>query len=138
MAEIIKTDSPKDDARKSLKQKVVDFVNDTATLDVITLTGTIALVTDQDEPSETNKDKEEFNWENIFDRVAAGMKNAEDNKVSIVAYTHAEWDQDSVNYVAKDADTKLVEAHGKIVAAAHESRINAVKSVVEAVEKLFD
>jgi hypothetical protein len=78
-----------------------------------------------------------FNWDKIFEKVQTEMQSKTDNTVSIVAYTHAEWDQDSVNYVAKDADVKLVEAHGKTVAAAHESRLNAVKSVVEAVEKLF-
>jgi hypothetical protein len=125
----------KEELKSSLKQKVVDFVNDTATLDVITLTGTIDLVTDQDVPDDQTK--EMFKWDEIFKKVAAKMKSSEDTTVSIVAYTHAEWDQDSVNYVAKDADVKLVEAHGKTVAAAHESRMNAIKSVVEAVEKLF-
>jgi hypothetical protein len=134
----ITIDSSRDEARKSLKQKIVDFVNDTATLDVITLSGSLALVTEQDGPTEANRHKETFDWDGIFKKVADGMKDADDNAVSIVAYTHAEWDQDSVNYVARDADTKLVEAHGKTVAAAHESRVNAVKSVVEAVEKLFD
>ena len=133
----INTESSKSDARTSLKQKIVDFINDTATLDVITLSGTIELVTAQDAASAENKEKEMFDWDNIFKKVQKGMQTAEDSTISIVAYTHAEWDQDSVNYVAQDADVKLVEAHGKTVAAAHESRINAVKSVVEAVEKLF-
>jgi hypothetical protein len=125
----------KENLKTSLKQKIIDFVNDTATLDVITLTGTIELVTDEEASSDTQK--EMFDWDKIFEKVASKMKAAQDTSVSIVAYTHAEWDQDSVNYVAKDADVKLVEAHGKTVAAAHESRLNAVKSVVEAVEKLF-
>jgi hypothetical protein len=131
----ITLNSKKDEAKTSLKQKVVDFINDTATLDVITLTGTIDLVTDQEATGDESG--ELFNWDKVFEKVAGKMKSSQDNTVSIVAYTHAEWDQDSVNYIAKDADVKLVEAHGKTVAAAHESRMNAVKSVVEAVEKLF-
>ena len=133
----ISAGSSKAEAQNSLKQRIVDFINDTATLDVITLSGSIELVTDEDAASDDKKDKEMFNWDNIFKKVQTGMQSKDDNTVSIVAYTHAEWDQDSVNYVAKDADVKLVEAHGKTVAAAHESRLNAVKSVVEAVEKLF-
>lgn len=133
----INEDSSKGDAKKSLKQKIIDFINDTATLDVITLSGAIELVTAADAASDDKKEKEMFDWDKIFEKVQTGMQSSQDNTISIVAYTHAEWDQDSVNYVAKDADVKLVEAHGKTVAAAHESRINAVKSVVEAVEKLF-
>jgi len=129
------TDATSGDLQHSLKSKVVDFINDTATLDVITLSGSIELVTEQEDSSDA--DKEMFAWDKIFEKVAKAMKSSQDNTVSIVAYTHAEWDQDSVNYVARDADVKLVEAHGKTVAAAHESRMNAVKSVVEAVEKLF-
>lgn len=133
----IKVNSSKVDAQTSLKQKIVDFINDTATLDVITLSGTVDLVTAADAASDDKKDKEMFDWDKIFKKVQKGMQSSQDSTISIVAYTHAEWDQDSVNYVARDADVKLVEAHGKTVAAAHESRINAVKSVVEAVEKLF-
>lgn len=130
----IDENATKDDARNSLKQRIIDFINDTATLDVITLSGAIELVTSGEASS---KDKEMFDWDKVFEKVQTKMQTKGDSTVSIVAYTHAEWDQDSVNYVAKDADVKLVEAHGKTVAAAHESRLNAVKSVVEAVEKLF-
>jgi hypothetical protein len=125
----------KDDLKSTLKDKIKNFITDTATLDVITLTGNIELVTDTE--TSTDSSKEIFNWDKIFEKIVKEMKAAQNSKVSIVAYTHAEWDQDSVNYVAKDADAKLVEAHGKSVASAHESRMNAIKSVVEAVEKLF-
>lgn len=125
----------KDDLKTKLKEKIKSFITDTATLDVITLTGDIELVTEADTSGDPAK--EIFNWDKIFEKVAKEMKTSQNSKVSIVAYTHAEWDQDSVNYVAKDADVKLVEAHGKSVASAHESRMNAIKSVVEAVEKLF-
>ena len=133
----IKKDSTKKDAQGSLKEKIVDFINDTATLDVITLSGNIELVSDADNATAEKADKEAFNWDGIFKKVVAGLKDQGSTEVSLVAYTHSEWDQDSVNYVARDADVKLVEAHGKTVAAAHESRMNAVKSAVEAVEKLF-
>lgn len=119
----------------TLKQKMKDFVKDTVTLDVLTLTGRIELVKPEDTTTANKKDI--FNWDNIFKNVADELKTGKSAAVSIVAYTHAEWDQDSVNYVDQNADVKLVEAHGKTVAAAHEARMNSVKSSVEAIEKLF-
>lgn len=131
----IKNTSTRTEATASLKSRIAEFINDTATLDVITLSGSIKLVTD----AEVNPqgDKDIFNWDEIFKKVATGLKADESTEVSIVAYTHAEWDQDSVNYVARDADMQVVEAHGKTVAAAHEARMNALKSAVEVVKKLF-
>ena len=133
----INTDSTQDDLLKSLKQKIVDFVKDTVTLDVLTLTGTVEMqpeeITDSGNSSNsTNK----FKWDDIFKNVAEKLKT-KDSGVSIVAYTHAEWDMDSVNFVASNPDSKLAEAHSKIVASAHEARMNAVKSAVEAVKSLF-
>lgn len=131
----ITANSTKQEATTSLKSKIAEFINDTVTLDVITLSGSIKLVTDAEENAKGDKDI--FKWDDIFEKVAKELKAENSTEVSVVAYTHAEWDQDSVNYVAKDADVKLVEAHGKTVAAAHEARMNAVKSAVEVVEKLF-
>ena len=139
MANDINLSSKKDDARNSLKDKIVHFINDTVTLDVLTLTGTIQLVVEKEVDDDGNaKNALEFKWDDMFQDIAAKLQaNQANSGVSIVAYTHAEWDQDSVNFVATDADVKLVEAHGKTVGAAHEARMNALKSAVEAVEKLF-
>ena len=134
MAEITESSS-KEDATNSLKSKIAGFINDTVTLDVITLSGSIKLVTDAEATPANEQDI--FEWDKIFEKVATELKADNSTEVEIVAYTHAEWDQDSVNYVARQADVKLVEAHGKTVAAAHEARMNAVKAAVEAVEKLF-
>lgn len=131
-AQPITEQSSQAEAKISLKSKIAAFINDTVTLDVITLTGTIKLVAKED----VEKDQT-FKWDDIFKKVAEQLKADSSTEVSIVAYTHAEWDQDSVNYVAQGADVKLVEAHGKTVAAAHEARMNVLKASVEAVEKLF-
>ncbi len=125
-------------AKKSLKSKISDFINDTVTLDVMTLSGSIDLVKDAPDVPAARKEKDIFNWDAMFENVAKELKAGNDTKVKIVAYTHAEWDQDSVNYVAQNADVKLVEAHGKTVAAAHEARMNAVKAAVDTIGKLFD
>lgn len=137
MTDKITSESPKAETKKSLKTKITDFINDTATLDVLTLTGDITLVAPTD-ISDGSNSKEAFNWDNIFKNITKELKaDPAKTKVSVVAYTHAEWDQDSVNYVAKGADADLVSAHGRTVASAHEARLNALKSVADAVEKLF-
>lgn len=124
--------STKEDFNVSFKEKLIDFLNDTATLDVLTLSGTIELVASTQTPP---PDPDEFKWDDIFSNLAKQLKT-KSTEVSIVAYTHAEWDQDSVNYVAAGADATLLEAHNKTVAAAHEARMNALRSVAEAIEKL--
>lgn len=129
-----KKDISKADLRNTLKDRIIDFVNDTVTLDVLTLTGTIELKPEK--KTADGKDTYEFNWDDIFKNIAAKLSETT-AEVEVVAYTHAEWDQDSVNYLAKSADAKLEEAHGKTVGAAHEARMNALKAAAEAVEKLF-
>ena len=129
--------STKTDVMTALKKKVADFVEDTVTLDVLTTTGTIDLVLPKDKKN-PKTDGKAFDWDAIFERVAAELKpDGDATKVSIVAYTHAEWDQDSVNFVASNADPDLVDAHGKTVAASHEARMKGLKATADAVGKLF-
>lgn len=125
----------KEVTKRTLKQKITDFIEDTATLDVLTLTGNIDLVIKEGAPKEGES---EFQWDAIFKKIAAQLKADEQTTaVSVLAYTHAEWDQDSVNFVAEEADASLVTAHNDAVKAAHEARLNAIKSVADAVDKLF-
>ena len=121
--------------KETLKSKFVNFINDTATLDVITLTGKLQLKTTAN--NQDGNDKESFDWDAIFKTIIDDMKVDENSTISVVAYTHAEWDQDSVNYIAENADKELVEAHTKAVASAHESRMNALKSIADAIDKLI-
>jgi hypothetical protein len=112
---------------ETLKSRIRNFVNDVATLDVITLTGDITLVANQYDPV-----AKKFNWDDLFSSIAAKMKAADASKLEIVAYTHAEWDLDSVNFVRKDlsdGDKDLLAAHNAAVEAAQKSRFEAVKVV---------
>lgn len=112
----------------TLKDKIKKFVGDVATLDVITLSGDIALVADQ-----YNAAAKKFDWDTLFTNIAAKMKTTGDTaRLEIVAYTHAEWDLDSVNFVRKDlseGDKDLLAAHNAAVEAAQKSRFEAVKVV---------
>jgi hypothetical protein len=123
------------DTKKTLTSKISDFVNDVATLDVLTLTGDIAFVA-----NEYDKTEKSFKWDAIFEQMAAQMQPAAANKLEVVAYTHAEWDLDSVNFVRKDpseSDKILIEAHNQAVSAAQKSRFEAVKLVAEIVKVSF-
>lgn len=119
---------PKDTA-KTLRTRIASFVNDVATLDVLTLSGRIDLVADQYDPA-----KKTFDWDTLFANVAAKMKAGDDSKLTVVAYTHAEWDMDSVNFVRQElseGDRALLTAHHAAVEAAQKSRFAAVKAVAE-------
>lgn len=125
-------------ANNTIKKRISDFLNDTITLDVMTLTGKIELTQADLGNSAENDSVKEFNWDTIFSNVAEQMTEiTPDSAIQIAAYTHAEWDQDSVNFVATGADPKLVEAHGEMVSAAHEARMNGLKSIADAVKSVF-
>lgn len=128
----------KQQANETIQTRISDFLNDTITLDVMTLTGEIKLTADELKPNPNNAQVQEFQWDDIFSKVASQMTQlTADSAIQIAAYTHAEWDQDSVNFVATGADPKLVEAHGEMVSAAHEARMNGLKSIADAVKSVF-
>jgi len=99
-------------------------IRDTKTLDVVTTTGTITL---------TAADMNNANWEAIGAKVSEKIKAAE---VSVVAYTHSQWDCDTFMFVkasASDEEQKLVDSHAAVVDAAHATRREAVKMLVDAI-----
>ena len=112
---------------ETLKDRIASFVNDVTTLDVLTLSGNIELVAEQYSAAE-----KKFDWDTLFTNVVAKMKATDESKLTVVAYTHAEWDMDSVNFVRQElteGDKQLVEAHQAAVEAAQKSRFEAVKIV---------
>ena len=67
------------------------------------------------------------------------MKASGTNKLKVVAYTHAQWDCDSVNFVkegASESEQVLIESHRKAVESAHRVRYEALKFVGDAVKTL--
>lgn len=113
--------------KASIQTSIAQFFEDVTTLDVLTLTGNISLVGDD---GAMINDDGVFSWDDMFKNIAAKLK-AKDVNVSVVAYTHAEWDLDSVNFVTNsdEATQPLIEAHNAAVKAAQQSRFEAVKSL---------
>jgi len=111
----------------TLVSKIKDFVTDAFTLDVLTLTGDIKLIADNFNQAEQN-----FSWDAVLENVAKQMKPVTGSQLEIVAFTHVEWDKDSVNFVRKDLTDEqktLVAFHNSAVEAAQKSRLEAVKLV---------
>jgi hypothetical protein len=125
-----------DPTKEKLTTRVTKFLNDVATLDVVTLTGTVSLEGVQ---KGADKEQDPLNWDKLFENITAGMKANGANKLEVVAYTHASWDCDSVNYIKSgltDAEVKLVENHNKAVEAAHRSRYEALQFIGKALGSL--
>ncbi len=130
----------KQDVNKKLGERLQKFLEDVATLDVLTLSGTIALE-NADSNKNDKKPEDVINWDSLFKKVTDGMKPDAANKLEVVAYTHAEWDCDSVNFVKNDASPAvqaLVENHRQAVEAAHRSRYEALKFIGNVIGGLVD
>lgn len=108
---------------------IKNAIKDTTELNVVTTTGTITL---------TSADMDNVNWEAIGAKVSEKIKAAE---VSVVAYTHSQWDCDTFMFVkasASDEEQKLVESHAAVVDAAHATRRQAVKMLADAITTAVD
>lgn len=122
-------------SKDTLQQRATKFLNDVATLDVLTLTGDITLKPAAEAPA-ADKKEDVLNWDNLFAEITKQMKAEKDSTLQVVAYTHAEWDCDAVNYVMKDptdAQKDLIKAHNEAVAAAHNSRYQALQFIAKIV-----
>jgi hypothetical protein len=125
--------------------RLESFVDDVASLDVITFTGIITLTANHVAPAQgpvagangaagTPSEPKKFNFDILFDQVVQQMVPNPQNELKLVAYTRAQWDMDSVNFVTKEpgvAEQKLIDAHQNAVEAAQKSRFEAVKLVAE-------
>ena len=121
----------------TLKERIGAFVRDTVTLDVLTLSGDITLINDEAVYDEKNQ---EFDWDTLFGKITARMKASGENRLEVVAYTHAEWDLDEVTFVKKEiseSQKELLNAHRAAVAAAQKSRFEAVRIVAGLVGVYF-
>ncbi|EDY85285.1 hypothetical protein VDG1235_4920 [Verrucomicrobiia bacterium DG1235] len=124
--------------KTTLKKRIGTFLKDTVTLDVITLTGSIELdasVTTVPAPAANQQDEASLNWDELFAKVTQGMQPNADNKLEVLAYTHGEWDCDSVNYIKSspsDMELKIIESHHKAVESAHKSRYAALEFIGKA------
>jgi hypothetical protein len=106
-------------------EAIKDGIADSATLDVVTTSGTIKL------DPQTGDGERDF--EELFNQIAGKVKAA-DSDIKLIAYTHAEWDCDTVNFVTEEpseAELKLIQSHNAVVDAAHEKRRAAVQMLAE-------
>lgn len=111
----------------SWKSKIEEAMKDTTTLDVVTTTGSIKL---------TANDMASQGWGKIAEAVSAKIKKAE---LNVVAYTHTQWDCDTFMFVKSspsDEEQKLVESHAAVVDAAHATRREAVKMMVDVLKSV--
>ena len=120
-----------------ISERIGRFVEDVASLDVITLTGKIELVANPakiDPPQGAQGKKLSFSWDGLFDKVVAGLDPANANKLTVLAYTHAEFDSDAVIFVQEGLspeNRELLSTHHAAVEAAQKSRIEAVRVVTD-------
>jgi hypothetical protein len=102
--------------------KVAAEIKDLATLDVMTLSGTINLAVTGAGGNSQGIDPTAF-YERLKTEAASG------STIQVVAFTHKEVDSDSVVFVRSDADSKLLAAHQEMVKAADQARMDFLKFV---------
>jgi hypothetical protein len=122
----------------TLKQKIADFVEDVATLDVLTVTGDISLVAAPGTPGAPAGPT--LNWDDLFANITSEMRVAQNNKLTVIAYTHVKFDLDSVYYVAAnltDEQKTLVDKHRLAVESAQKLRLEALKTAADIVKGFF-
>lgn len=120
--------------KETLKTRIGDFLKDTVTLDVLTLTGTVKLTAQEaDVPAVGDgAAKKSLDWDGLFAKITEQLKLEQGSEVEVVAYTHSEWDCDSVNYIKKGLgpeETNIVEGHNSAVESAHKSRFAALEFI---------
>lgn len=96
-------------------KKIENTLEDLTTLEVATLTGTLEVSREPGQPQEVV-------FKDLLKEL--GKQATVTSNIQVVAYTHIDFDHDSVNFVASGAEDKpkLLEAHGKMVSASAEAR----------------
>ena len=115
--------------KATLLSHIASFVQDVATLDVVTLTGDLKLV---DPGTVYDNTKNDFDWDAFFRKVTEGMRPSQTNELEIVAYTHAALDLDTAQFVKRslsEADKALLAAHNAAFESAQKSRFEALRIV---------
>lgn len=118
-----------------MKEKITatigKFIDDMTTLDVLTLSGTIALKPEPkplDGAAGAGGGAKEMKWDDYFKSIVEKLKTPDDStRLEIVAYTHTEIDADSVNfYRTAGTEDALRDLHIRTVEAATKARLEAV------------
>ena len=104
-----------DNKFKEIAGQIKDAVVDFTTLEVTTLTGDVTQIIKSD-----NK-KTKIDVTDILGKIKGSAKG----KVSLVAFTQINFDQDTINFIKSDLaedELKLFKIHQASVAAAHDGR----------------
>jgi len=107
----------------------MSFFSDLITLDVVTVTGDMKVITKTKDPGDTSNTKPDFiiDFKSLFGR--DGKNTTVNGELRVIAATHVEVDKDTLTFVASDLnenERELLDMHLKTVAAASEARANIV------------
>ncbi|WP_020571891.1 hypothetical protein [Neolewinella persica] len=107
----------------------MSFISDLITLDVITVTGDMTIITKKKDSGDSSNKKPDFiiDFKQLFGR--EGGKTTINGNLRVIAATHVEVDKDTLTFVASDLnenERELLDMHLKTVAAAGEARANIV------------
>lgn len=107
-----------DEVIKAIKDAVGDFT----TLDVVTLTGEIKIT------SSVADGGKKIDLKKLYQEIASKAES----DLQVVAFTHIDFDCDSVCFVKKEYEVELLEAHRKMVETAQQTR-QAVIDMLKAI-----
>ncbi len=107
----------------------MSFITDLITLDVVTVTGDMKIITKKKDDGEPDAKKPDFiiDFKHLFGR--ENGKTTVNGNLRVIAATHVEVDKDTLTFVASDLNEKereLLDMHLKTVTAASEARANIV------------
>jgi hypothetical protein len=103
-------------------------VDDLATLDVTTLTGRITIESDMVD------DEGKIDLKKLYTAIGERAGSEGDGRLEVVAFTHLDFDCDSVYFVREDlseGDRKLLEHHEHAVKTARDTREAFVRMIKE-------
>ncbi|GAB4408530.1 MAG: hypothetical protein OHK0053_35280 [Microscillaceae bacterium] len=115
------------------KEKLGDMVADLSTIEVATFTGKLEISGQK----LLKANERGFNTKAVFEEIKSQVEGEATLKFKLVAYTHIDFDTDSVNFVKEDLSNEvkaLIEAHRVMVEAAQ----NARRSVLNIIKEVLD
>jgi hypothetical protein len=120
------------EALTKLRDGVEEALGDLTTLDVVTFTGNINIMSNI---VEEEGDKPKIKLKKLYQNIASEAVKVE-SALRVVAFTHVDFDCDSVNFVKTDmteAEAKLLDAHNAMVNTAQETRQGVITMITEAI-----
>ena len=141
------------DKLKEVGKSIEDGISDLTSLDVVTITGTINIKTDSagnttpaagqtaagtdggnpDVKPSSPQEPKPLQLQELHKDLMNQVVSAKSD-FSVLAFTHIDMDADSTNYVRSDLsaeDAALVHAHNEMVKTAQETRMGAIRMLME-------